>query len=597
MGKKVYSIYLKEQTGSDAVKQFKISNANYKRLGTQALLFGTDTIQKALVEFSEAGVTERGAISTRKEIVDFILDLIGYKPDIPIYSNSLLEPSFGEGQFLLAAVERLLKSYNHNDNHDQGAIDDLKDSIRGVELHNDTFKQTREKLQRLLIDYGISFSDSNILLESWLVHGDFLLSDIPLGFSYIIGNPPYVRQEMIPDILLAEYRRRFETIYDRADLYIPFFEKSLRLLAPSGSLGFICADRWMKNKYGGPLRKLVAKNYHLKYYIDMVGTEAFLTDVTTYPAITVIVNEESGPTRIAHHPPTDAAFLNSLSNELKYYNSKSSPVIEAVCITDGSEPWILDSFDQLALVRRLEQQFPTIEQAGCNIGIGVATGADKVFIRKFDELDVELDRKLRIIMTEDIQKGDIRWLGRGVINPFNEDGSLVNLRNYPKLYAYLKSHEGFLLSRHVAKQNPSNWYRTIDRINPEILQKPKLLIPDIKGTANIVYDDGKYYPHHNLYYITSDKWDLRALQAVLMSGIARLFVGIYSTKIRGGYLRFQAQYLRRIRLPYWKDIPQGIKDDLFTAARHGDTAACNMATFNLFGMSKKEKEAIGGNGG
>jgi len=597
VGKKGYNIRLIEQTEPNKVKQFNIGNANLKRLGTQALLFGTDTIQKALVEFSEASVTERGAISTRREIVDFILDLIGYKSDIPIFSNSLLEPSFGDGQFLLAAVERLLKSYNHNDNHGQGAISDLRDSIRGVELHSDSFQQTREKLRRLLMDYGISFDDSDILLESWLIHGDFLLSDIPLGFSYIIGNPPYVRQEMIPDILLAEYRRRFETIYDRADLYIPFIEKSLRLLTPSGSLGFICADRWMKNKYGGPLRKLVAENYHLKYYIDMVDTEAFLADVIAYPAITVIVNEESGPTRIAHRPATDTVFLNSLSNELRDFGNESGQVVEAVGIVDGSEPWVLDSFDQLALVRRLEQQFPTIEQAGCNIGIGVATGADKVFIRMFDELDVESGRKLRIIMTEDIQKGDIRWLGRGVINPFNEDGSLVNLRNYPKLYAYLKRHEGVLLSRHVAKQNSANWYRTIDRINPEILQRPKLLIPDIKGTANIVYDDGKYYPHHNLYYITSDKWDLRALQAVLMSGIARLFVGIYSTKIRGGYLRFQAQYLRRIRLPYWKDIPQHIKDDLIIAARHGDAAACNVAAFDLFGMSKQEREAIGGNGG
>jgi len=586
-----------EQAVSNKVKQFNIGNTNFKRLGTQALLFGTDTIQKALIEFSEASVTERGAISTRKEIVDFILDLIGYKSDIPIFSKSLLEPSFGEGQFLLTAVERLLKSYCHNDNHGQVVFEDLKDSIRGVELHSDSFRHTRERLRRLLLDYGISSGDSDALLESWLIHGDFLLSDIPLGFSYIIGNPPYVRQEMIPDILLAEYRRRFETIYDRADLYIPFIEKSLLLLTPSGSLGFICADRWMKNKYGGPLRKLVAENYHLKYYIDMVDTEAFLSDVIAYPAITVIVNEGPGPTRIAHRPATDATSLNNLSNELRGSDNESGQVVEAGGIVDGSEPWVLDSFDQLALVRRLEQQFPTIEQAGCSIGIGVATGADKVFIRMLDELEVESDRKLRIIMTEDIQNGDIRWLGRGVINPFKDDGSLANLRDYPKLYAYLKRHEDVLLSRHVAKQNPVNWYRTIDRIKPEILQKQKLLIPDIKGTANIVYDDGNYYPHHNLYYITSSDWDLRALQAVLMSGIARLFVGIYSTKMRGGYLRFQAQYLRRIRLPYWRDVAQDIKNDLMTAANYADVDSCNMATFKLFGMSKQEREAIGGNGG
>jgi len=38
-------------------------------------------------------------------------------------------------------------------------------------------------------------------------------------------------------------------------LYIPFIERSLCMLAPGGALGFICADRWMKNRYGAPLRK------------------------------------------------------------------------------------------------------------------------------------------------------------------------------------------------------------------------------------------------------------------------------------------------------------------------------------------------------
>ena len=31
-------------------------------------------------------------------------------------------------------------------------------------------------------------------------------------------------------------------------------------------------------------------------------------------------------------------------------------------------------------------------------------------------------------------------------------------------------------------------------------------------------------------------------------------VAIYSTRMRGGYLRFQAQYLRRILVPLWEDV-------------------------------------------
>lgn len=92
--------------------------------------------------------------------------------------------------------------------------------------------------------------------------------------------------------------------------------------------------------------------------------------------------------------------------------------------------------------------------------------------------------------------------------------------------------------------------------------QPKLLIPDIKGVASIVLDEGRLYPHHNLYHITSREWPLVALQRVLLSGIARLFVRAYSTKMRGGCLRFQAQYLRRIRLPRWENLPEKAKDTL-----------------------------------
>jgi hypothetical protein len=211
-------------------------------------------------------------------------------------------------------------------------------------------------------------------------------------------------------------------------------------------------------------------------------------------------------------------------------------------------------------------------------------------------LDVEPDCKLPLVTTKDIRSGKVKWQGLGVINPFCEDGSLVNLADHPKLARYIEERKEVISKRNCARRNPKNWYRTIDRIYREIAERPMLLIPDIKGEANIVYEEGRLYPHHNLYYITSAEWDLHALQAVLKSGIAKLFVSIYSTQMRGGYLRYQAQYLRRIRVPRWSDVPEGMRKTLIEAARAGDVEACNHATFELFGLSKEERSAIGGNG-
>lgn len=546
---------------------------------------------------SEGNVEARGAVFTRREVVDFILDLAGYTPDQSLHKKRLLEPSFGGGDFLLPAVARLLAAWRFHD--DGGSMfEALKDAIRAVELHRDTFQSTRYALAEYLTASGVGCSVADRLADVWLVQGDFLLAPLAGQFDFVVGNPPYVRQELIPEALLREYRARYATIYDRADLYIPFIERSLCLLAPGGALGFICADRWMKNRYGAPLRKLVADQYRLKVYVDMTGSDAFHQEVASYPAITVISREASGPTRIAHCPEISAVSLARLAVLLDAATplAVGGEVHEIHDVASGESPWLIESSDQLALLRRLEKQFPLLEETGCKVGIGVATGLDKVFIGDYAALDVEPECKLPLATTRDIQSGEVQWRGQGVINPFGNGDALVDLAAYPRLRRYLELHKTQIARRHCAQKNPAGWYRTIDRITPALRSQPKLLIPDIKGEAHIVHEAGELYPHHNLYFVTSDTWDLRALQAVLLSSLSRLFVAIYSTKMRGGFLRFQAQYLRRIRLPHWRDVPDALREELRDAAIRRDIEACNRAVFTLYGLSSVERAALGGNG-
>lgn len=546
---------------------------------------------------TEGGLEARGAIFTRSEVVDFILDLAGYTEDQPLHEKRLLEPSFGGGDFLLPIILRLLSAWRAA-RPNGTEVDDLGDAIRAVELHHDTFRSTYAAVVALLKREGLSANAATALTDRWLSQGDFLLAPLEGQFDFVVGNPPYVRPELIPAPLLAEYRSRYQTMYDRADIYIPFIERSLTALSAGGNLGFICADRWMKNRYGGPLRSLVAERFHLKVYVDMVDTPAFHSDVIAYPAITIISREGGGATRIAHRPSIDRATLTTLAGLLSAPTlpKDAGPVRELARVTNGAEPWLLESSDQMALIRRLEGAFPLLEEAGCKVGIGVATGADKAFIGDFESLDVEPDRKLPLVTTKDIMTGEVQWRGQGVINPFAESGGLVDLGEYPRLRRYLEARRDVIAGRHCAKKAPANWYRTIDRITPALAARPKLLIPDIKGESHIVFEGGELYPSHNLYYVTSDDWDLRALQAVLLSAVSRLFVATYSTKMRGGFLRFQAQYLRRIRIPRWADVPEPLRRELAEAAIKRDVQACNRAVFRLYGLSHEERSALGGNG-
>ncbi|MCP4308649.1 MAG: SAM-dependent methyltransferase, partial [bacterium] len=115
--------------------------------------------------------------------------------------------------------------------------------------------------------------------------------------------------------------------------------------------------------------------------------------------------------------------------------------------------------------------------------------------------------------------------------------------------------------------------------------RPKLVLPDMKAAAHPVLDDGQFYPHHNLYYVVSDAWDLEVLGGLLLSDIANLFVGSYCVKMRGGCYRFQAQYLRRIRVPSHDSLNARSRRALARAFANRDVEAATATAAKLYGLS------------
>lgn len=547
-------------------------------------------LRAAVAALAERDDQERGAVYTRPEVARAILDLAEYDAARPLHARRLLEPSFGGGDFLRPAVARLLESFVAHG----GVASDvsrLKHAVRAVEVHRESFEATRAVLLADLRAWGLDAAAAASLCDAWLVHDDFLLTELAGPFDFVVGNPPYVRQERIADPLLAEYRRRYATIYDRADLYVPFFERGLRLLAADGRLAFICANRWLKNRYGGPLRALVSAEFGLTHHVDLDESDAFKHDVLAYAAISVIRRGAHATTRIARRPALDAPSLARLTAALLGEGPRADPRVEEFeQVARGAGPWLLDRSDSLALIRRLEQRFPELERAGCKVGIGVATGADRVFLGEYSALPVEPARKLPLVMAADLRAGAIHWGGHGIVNPFEADGSLAPLGKYRRFAAFLRAHRTALAARHVARRSARDaWYRTIDRIDPELTATPKLLVPDIKGEPTVVYDAGHYYPHHNLYYVTSSTWELPALATVLRSSLASLFISAYAIRMSGGFLRFQAQYLRRIRVPRWDEVSPAQREAL-RAARPTDREAIDRAVFAVYGLADGEAE-------
>ncbi|GII93210.1 type II DNA modification methyltransferase [Sinosporangium siamense] len=465
-------------------------------------------------------------------------------------------------------------------------------AIEAIDLLAHNVQQAQQLVSRLLIDDGWNAIEVDKVVQGWILQGDYLLrSRSSESADFVVGNPPYIRLEDVPEVRMAAYRRSCNTMGGRADIYVGFYEKGLVSLKSDGKLAFICADRWMRNQYGRGLRQLIARQYSMDLALIMHDVDAFEDQVSAYPAITVISNRTQG-TAIA--ADTRRSFSSAQAHEFASWTTSSNDqyvdteTYHAARLPHwfaGDDSWPSASPARLAMLEELSQRYQLLEdrRTGTRVGIGVATGADKIFITDRADL-VETDRLLPLSMVRDTKTGIFEWNGSYLVNPWDSAGNLVDLTNYPRLASYFKRHASVLRKRHIAIKQPSRWYKTIDKVDPHLTAQPKLLLPDMKMTIHPVLDEGGYYPHHNLYFIVSDSWDLRVLGGLMLSKVAEAFVEAYAVKMRGGTLRFQAQYLRKIRVPNQDDIDESTCNALREAFEKRDSSAATEAALRAYGL-------------
>ena len=532
---------------------------------------------------------EYGAVFTRRWIVELILDLAGYTSERDLAAQRAIEPACGSGAFLGPMVERLSRSCRLHGKQ----ISDAAGAIRACDLQPANVAESRRVVEERLVADGWMAKESRALAKRWVVHDDFLLGHHEVGTAdFVIGNPPYIRLEAVPAARSEAYRRVCKTMGGRSDVYVGFFEVGLNALRADGALGFICADRWMRNQYGQRLRSMVAARFSVEAIIEMHDVNAFDEEVSAYPSVTILRREPQGPAIVATaHQSFDEASARRVRIWASSKNDRrlSDPTFEAARLPtwfSGVSSWPTGSPERLALVARLERSLPALEDGstGTRVGIGVATGADRVFVVK-DPTLAEKDRMLPLAMARDTQSGQLRWSGHYLVNPWRGDtGALVSLDAYPRLREYFEANGATLFKRNVADRRPQQWYRTIDRVSHLLTDTPKLLIPDIKAEMHPVLDPGGLYPHHNLYWVASERWDPEVLGGLLLSGIAQMFIECYAVKMRGGYLRFQAQYLRRIRVPRLDMLTSRTTQELarsFVARDVERATAASLAAYDL----------------
>ncbi|WP_455353812.1 Eco57I restriction-modification methylase domain-containing protein [Streptomyces sp. SYSU K217416] len=550
-------------------------------------LFSTEDL--SLPESLQEAV-EHGEVFTRAWVVELILDLLGYTADKDLCDLRLVEPACGGGAFLTVIASRISASCRAH----QRPISDAVDAVRAFDLLGRNVEQSRTLVTETLQREGWDPKGAREVAAAWVKRGDYLLqSDADHRADYVVGNPPYIRLEDVPDDRMAAYRRACSTMGGRADIYIGFYEVALRSLNRGGQLGFICADRWMRNQYGRRLRELVTKHFSMDLALVMHDVDAFDDQVSAYPAITLISNKRQGAAVAAD---TSRSFGAEHARAFADWYLRGEPPTVATASYQAArmphwfpeeDSWPAASPARLAILEDLTERFRLLEdsETGTKVGIGIATGADKVFLTKDKDL-VEADRLLPMAMVRDTTGGTIDWDGTRLVNPWTANGDLVDLNAYPRLASYFEKHDEALRKRYVAVKQPQRWYKTIDKVDHQLTRRQKLLFPDMKLRIHPVLDQGGLYPHHNLYFIVSDVWDMRVLGGLLLSKVAEAFVEAYAVKMRGGTLRFQAQYLRKIRVPDPATISESDQAALVEAFDKRNREAATEAALRVYGLAE-----------
>ena len=121
-------------------------------------------------------------------------------------------------------------------------------------------KHLRTEISALLAELGLP-SGTAQELASWEPYNPNAVADffdaewmfgISEGFDIVIGNPPYVRADAPGQQALRQAIKdsaQYETLSGKWDLYIPFIERSYKLLKPGGFTTLIVSDAYCHAKY------------------------------------------------------------------------------------------------------------------------------------------------------------------------------------------------------------------------------------------------------------------------------------------------------------------------------------------------------------
>jgi len=504
----------------------------------------------------------RRQMQTKKRLLDQLHQYRDWLLQITI-----LDPACGSGAFLNAALQFLMAEHH--------LIDEMEAKVAGASL---VFQDVENSILENNL-FGVDINEESVeiaQLALWLrtakPHrklntlsenikcGNSLISDPEIagpksfnwqkefpkvfekgGFDVVIGNPPYVRAEIIAQKDMEYYRDNYKVFNPDGDLFSYFYEKGMSMLNNNGLFGFI-SNTFDKTSAGKTLRNYVQTGTTIEGYVDFTEVQIF-EGATTYPIILLLSKRKEGKHTFVY---------TKIPKEMQgnvIISSAPTKVVEQNEL--DSDSWSFQSAEMSKVIKKISS-FKSVKDQYGKCYRGLLTGLNDAFIineetrELLNNKDSKSDEIIKPIYEgKDLQKWCNQQLQKYLICTHNgyDDIPAMDINQYPAVKDYLGSFEPQLSKRCDKGNTP---YNLRNCAYQSLFYQPKIIWGNLQNSNKFSWDDkGTVISAPACMLPTNNK----ALLAVLNSRIVWLFLSSICVVRNGGYIEVKPQYFEQIPIP------------------------------------------------
>ncbi|MFS4484163.1 Eco57I restriction-modification methylase domain-containing protein [Hyunsoonleella sp. 2307UL5-6] len=495
---------------------------------------------------------------------------------------TICDPACGSGAFLNQALDFLIKEHNYIDELKTKVLGGglqfpdientiLENNIYGVDLNEESVEIAKLSLwlrtaqpRRKLNNLSRNIKCGNSLIDSKAVAGDKAFhwqeqfpkvfnpslregttkqsANDKKGFDVVIGNPPYVRQELFKEIK-PYLEKNYKCYNSVADLYTYFIEKGINLMNEEGLFSFILPNKFLKATYGKNIRKVMKEDANLELLLDFDDYPVF-ADATTYPIIFILNKKPDYKEKTFLYSEINKR--HNTSDPITVLKSKTFEIYNSSLDSNGL--WNFIPKNEFELFEKLHNHKSLAEYVNKKVFLGIKTGKNEAFIINKNIKDEIIDEdKKSIKLIKKVATGKEVYRYRLVDSAKYMLFTQYDIdipSNFPSIYNWLKTFEIDLKKRGDKGKNwwnlrPCDYYKEI--------QSPKIIWRSITNECGFYLDrEGDLLLTNNNYFIANST---KGLVALLNSKVSFFILKNICTSLQGGFYDFRRDKVMTLPVP------------------------------------------------